>query len=105
MHSVHAQMPFWRRTAAANVCMHVPMHPFMWPAEAIDVAFVDRADIKAYIGPPSLGARYDILRSSLGELQRARILAGACMRTAAAIDTLPCLPSPYCVIQLRPSLV
>ena len=32
--------------------------------EAIDLAFVDRADIKAYVGPPGLEARYEILRSA-----------------------------------------
>ena len=36
--------------------------------EAIDLAFVDRADIKAYIGPPGLEARYEILRSCVAEL-------------------------------------
>jgi len=36
--------------------------------EAIDLAFVDRADIKAYIGPPGLEARYEILRSAVIEL-------------------------------------
>lgn len=35
---------------------------------AIDLAFVDRADIKAYIGPPGLSARYHILRSCILEL-------------------------------------
>ena len=43
--------------------------------EAIDLAFVDRADIKAYIGPPSLRARYEMLASCLTELSRAGILA------------------------------
>lgn len=42
---------------------------------AIDVAFVDRADIKAYIGPPTLHARYEILRSCVQELMRAGILS------------------------------
>ncbi|XP_039133105.1 pachytene checkpoint protein 2 homolog [Dioscorea cayenensis subsp. rotundata] len=42
---------------------------------AIDIAFVDRADIKAYVGPPTLQARYEILRSCLQELLRAGILA------------------------------
>ncbi|GAQ79558.1 AAA-type ATPase [Klebsormidium nitens] len=42
---------------------------------AIDVAFVDRADIKAYIGLPSLQARYEILRSAVYELARAKIIA------------------------------
>ncbi|KAI3515657.1 hypothetical protein L1887_14558 [Cichorium endivia] len=30
-----------------------------------NIAFVDRADIKAYVGPPTLQARYEILRSCL----------------------------------------
>ncbi|GAB2221262.1 hypothetical protein Droror1_Dr00012436, partial [Drosera rotundifolia] len=41
---------------------------------AIDIAFVDRADIKAYIGPPTLQARYEILRSCFQELLRTGIL-------------------------------
>ncbi|KAG2399210.1 Pachytene checkpoint protein [Vigna angularis] len=41
---------------------------------AIDIAFVDRADIKAYVGPPTLQARYEILRSCLQELIRTGIL-------------------------------
>ena len=39
-----------------------------------DIAFVDRADIKAYVGPPTLQARYEILRSCLQELLRTGIL-------------------------------
>ncbi len=39
-------------------------------SEAIDVAFVDRADIKALVGPPGRAARYDILASCVGELSR-----------------------------------
>ncbi|KAE8124324.1 hypothetical protein FH972_019222 [Carpinus fangiana] len=42
---------------------------------AIDIAFVDRADIKAYVGPPTLQARYEILRSCLQELIRKAILS------------------------------
>ncbi|KAH7549829.1 hypothetical protein JRO89_XS13G0088000 [Xanthoceras sorbifolium] len=42
---------------------------------AIDIAFVDRADIKAYVGPPTLQARYEILRSCLQELIRTRIIS------------------------------
>ncbi|KAM0832115.1 hypothetical protein ACQ4PT_065100 [Festuca glaucescens] len=42
---------------------------------AIDIAFVDRADIKAYVGPPTLQARYEILRSCIQELFRVGILA------------------------------
>ncbi|GLC41862.1 hypothetical protein PLESTM_001259200 [Pleodorina starrii] len=43
--------------------------------QAIDVAFVDRADIKAYIGPPTLPARYEMLRGSVRELSRKGIIA------------------------------
>ncbi|XP_075504992.1 pachytene checkpoint protein 2 homolog isoform X1 [Primulina tabacum] len=42
---------------------------------AIDIAFVDRADIKAYVGPPTLQARFEILRSCLLELMRTGILS------------------------------
>lgn len=42
---------------------------------AIDIAFVDRADIKAYVGPPTLQARYEILRSCLEELLRTKIIS------------------------------
>ncbi|XWS60069.1 hypothetical protein CRYUN_Cryun07bG0002500 [Craigia yunnanensis] len=42
---------------------------------AIDIAFVDRADIKAYVGPPTLQACYEILRSCLHELIRTGIIS------------------------------
>lgn len=42
--------------------------------QAIDLAFVDRADIKQYIGLPNLCARYEILRSCLTELMRVGIV-------------------------------
>ena len=42
--------------------------------EAIDLAFVDRADIKCYIGPPGVRARYDILRSCVEELVRRKLV-------------------------------
>lgn len=41
---------------------------------AIDVAFIDRADIKAYIGPPTVRARFEMLKDSLGELIRVGIV-------------------------------
>lgn len=47
--------------------------------QAIDVAFVDRADIRQYIGLPALRARYEILSSCVQELVRAGVLR----RTAA----------------------
>ncbi|KAJ3303699.1 Pachytene checkpoint protein 2 [Kappamyces sp. JEL0829] len=42
--------------------------------EAIDVAFIDRADIKQFVGHPSLGACYTILRTGLLELMRANLI-------------------------------
>lgn len=38
--------------------------------EKIDVAFVDRADIKQYIGPPSAAAIFKIYLSCLEELMK-----------------------------------
>ncbi|XP_038056236.1 pachytene checkpoint protein 2 homolog [Patiria miniata] len=45
--------------------------------EAIDLAFVDRADIKQYIGPPSASACFKIYHSCINELMRARIISPA----------------------------
>jgi hypothetical protein len=42
---------------------------------SVDVAFVDRADIKQYIGLPILEARYEILRSCCVELMRVGIVS------------------------------
>ncbi|KAF9912331.1 Pachytene checkpoint protein 2 [Lobosporangium transversale] len=42
--------------------------------EAIDIAFIDRADIKMYIGPPTQAVIYSILNSTLEELQRVGII-------------------------------
>ena len=41
---------------------------------AIDLAFVDRADIKQYVGPPSQGAIYQIFHSCVQELTRTGII-------------------------------
>ena len=43
-------------------------------SEAIDLAFVDRADIKQYIGNPSEAARETILLSSVSELIKRGVL-------------------------------
>jgi hypothetical protein len=43
--------------------------------DAIDLAFVDRADIKQYIGPPGPRVRYDILKTCVDELMRVGIIA------------------------------
>ena len=40
----------------------------------IDLAFVDRADMKVHIGLPSTEAIYEIFRSSIEELQRTGII-------------------------------
>lgn len=50
--------------------------------DAIDVAFVDRADLKLFVGPPDLAARYAILESCIEELLRADIL----------VPRIDCLP-------------
>uniref|UniRef100_A0A2K6EY46 Pachytene checkpoint protein 2 homolog n=2 Tax=Propithecus coquereli TaxID=379532 RepID=A0A2K6EY46_PROCO len=42
--------------------------------EKIDVAFVDRADIKQYIGPPSVAAIFKIYLSCLEELMKCQII-------------------------------
>eukprot|EP00884_Botryococcus_braunii_P000790 jgi/Botrbrau1/10711/Bobra.357_1s0013.1 len=56
--------------------------------EAIDLAFVDRADIKVYIGPPGLEARYEILRTCFQELQRVGIVEPKCP-TCSPFASLP----------------
>ncbi|CAM9928638.1 unnamed protein product, partial [Phaeothamnion confervicola] len=43
-------------------------------SKALDVAFLDRADIKLYMGLPPTRARYDILRSCMHELMRVGIV-------------------------------
>ena len=43
-------------------------------SEAIDLAFIDRADIKQYIGPPKEQAIYQIYTSCLKELMRAKLI-------------------------------
>jgi hypothetical protein len=43
-------------------------------SDAIDVAFVDRADIKAFVGPPGAKARYDIIASCVSELARVGVV-------------------------------
>ena len=43
---------------------------------AIDLAFVDRADIKQYVGHPSQGAIYQILYTCITELGRKGLVVG-----------------------------
>ena len=42
--------------------------------EAVDPAFLDRADVVQYIGNPSHSARYSIVASAITELMRARLV-------------------------------
>ncbi|CEM02169.1 unnamed protein product [Vitrella brassicaformis CCMP3155] len=44
---------------------------------AIDLAFVDRADFKAYVPNPSLNCRYEIIRSAVHELVSKGVLVGS----------------------------
>jgi len=46
----------------------------MSSASVLDLAFIDRADVKQYIGLPPLEARYEILRSCILELMRCGIV-------------------------------
>lgn len=43
----------------------------------IDAAFLDRADVKQYIGLPNVGARYEILRGGIDELLKCGIIQDA----------------------------
>ena len=40
----------------------------------IDLAFVDRADMKVFIGLPGVSAVYDILKTAVDELIRSKII-------------------------------
>ena len=69
---------------------------------AIDTAFVDRADIKQYIGPPGIKARYEILGSCLQELARAGVVApfGAFLTMEELAPMLPTPPPTFEVVQV-----
>ena len=47
--------------------------------EMIDSAFVDRVDIKQFVGPPNVEARYEILRSQIEAMLRSVGIAAASM--------------------------
>jgi SpoVK/Ycf46/Vps4 family AAA+-type ATPase len=61
---------------------------------AIDGAFLDRADLKLFIGPPGLRARFEILRSCFAELVRAGIVTAPAGRLAPYIAEFAALPEP-----------
>ena len=52
--------------------------------EAIDEAFLDRADLKLYVGNPGPRARYDILSSCIQELGRVGLITDATRLAATA---------------------
>ncbi|KAJ8972678.1 hypothetical protein NQ317_001698 [Molorchus minor] len=53
--------------------------------ETIDLAFVDRADIKQYLGVPSAAAIYKIYHSCIDELMKADIIRPLPMETIQSI--------------------
>ena len=63
-------------------------------SDAIDGAFIDRADLKLFIGPPGLRARFEILRSCFAELVRAGIVTPPPDRRAPYIAAFAALPEP-----------
>ena len=56
--------------------------------------FIDRADLKLFIGPPGLRARFEILRSCFAELVRAGIVTPPPDRRAPYIAAFAALPEP-----------
>ena len=57
------------------------------------MAFIDRADIKQYIGPPGVGARYEILAGCLSELRRSQLILN--FEDFLPMESLgPLLPQP-----------
>jgi SpoVK/Ycf46/Vps4 family AAA+-type ATPase len=55
---------------------------------SVDPAFVDRADMKVYIGLPCCEARYEILRSCMHELVRVGIIRNV-MEEESSSSSLP----------------
>lgn len=56
--------------------------------DSVDSAFMDRVDMKVFLGPPPLRARYLILQSCLSELMDKRIIAPRCDFAASFDDLL-----------------
>jgi SpoVK/Ycf46/Vps4 family AAA+-type ATPase len=54
--------------------------------EAIDLAFLDRVDIKQFIGPPSHAARLKILCDCIGELHRVGLLDCPLVRISSSLN-------------------
>jgi len=62
---------------------------------AIDLAFVDRADIKQYIGLPNTHARYEIIRSCLQELIRVGIIVSPTSNSHSSSSIMSLFVSPF----------
>jgi SpoVK/Ycf46/Vps4 family AAA+-type ATPase len=58
--------------------------------DSIDSAFLDRLDLRVYLGPPSLQARYEILRSCMTELSVCGIVQPAEEMPPYSEDMLQC---------------
>ena len=59
--------------------------------EAIDIAFVDRADCKIFIGNPSLSARHQVLSQSINELIAKNLITGCDNRALSLNDSFDLL--------------
>lgn len=70
-------------------------------ASAVDPAFVDRADIKQYVGPPGTQARYAILSACIVELQRSGVMkvAETPLPWNALLPLIPKPPVAFDVLQ------
>ncbi|UPR04475.1 pachytene checkpoint-like protein [Chloropicon primus] len=55
-------------------------------SDAIDEAFLDRADLKIHLGNPSVSARYSILGQGLNEMRRVGLISDAGVR---ALEEVP----------------
>ena len=55
---------------------------------SIDLAFVDRADIKQYIGPPTQAAIYQIYLSAIQELTAKGIIASSSIMNYSTLKTV-----------------
>ncbi len=58
--------------------------------EAIDAAFLDRCDIRQFIGPPSFYARFQMIQSCLEELMRVGIISPQVRLNSTPLTTNSC---------------
>jgi len=74
---------------------------------SVDLAFVDRADIKLFLGLPSLEARYEILRSCIEELMKVGIISSQDMKDKKLpnFTKISSVPSNDCSTSVGKSLL